>query len=160
MSHHLYLITEDFFVGFVESVEFGIGRKAEVVVIHTVESVDGVVDDLVEVCIVALHDFLCVPSLGVVELWRDVDVVEQVESGTDRYGMFHTVSPVLCQTGFHDFVLFGGDAVADISCISDRYLLVPLFLSSQFFLLERVELCERYTHVWHGEGQCGVFHVL
>ena len=160
MTHHLDLVAENLLVGLEKSIHFRVGRKTEVVVIDSVETVDGVVDDLIELLVVALHDLLSVPSLCIVELRSDVDVVEEIECGADGYVVLHTVSPVLDKAGLQDLVFLGGYAVADVSSVFDGYLLVPSFLSRQLLFLEGIELREGDAQVGQGERQDRVLHVL
>ena len=58
-----------------------------------------------------------IPSLGVVEAWRNVNIVEQLECGAYRDAMLHTIAPVGQEIRFKYQILLCRDAVVELSAI-------------------------------------------
>ena len=66
-----------------------------------------------------------VPIFGIVERRRDVQVFERGKGRTYRDAVLHAVRPVFYQVGFKEEILFGVDAISEITRIGHGDLLIP-----------------------------------
>ena len=64
-----------------------------------------------------LVHFLEVPALGIIETWRYINEIEQLECCTHRNIMLYSIAPVLHQVRLEHLVFFGADAVAELSFV-------------------------------------------
>ena len=104
-------LTPYLFIGGVHTVDLGVERKTEVVVVHAVEAPNGIaLYDLLN-GIPTLLDAVGVPAFGVVERRGDIDVAQDVERGGYRDGVTHTVAPILDEVGVEQLIFLSGDTV-------------------------------------------------
>ena len=138
MADHFHLVAEHL-PWLVETIELGVHLHAQVIIVHTVESVDGIAMDVSDgIRIVALLDFLHIPAFGIVERRHHIEILEECESGTHRDAMLEPVSP-LTQPRLQKQVILRTDGVGYASCILQGDLFVPAFFTRRLLALERIE---------------------
>ena len=106
--------------------------------------------------IILLCDLACVPTLRIIELGRDVDIVEQLESRADRNLMLCPVFPIFHQIRLEKLVLFCRNAVREGSRITHGDLLIPTLLANRFLSLERENLRHGHGQARQGQRDRGV----
>ena len=128
MADHLDLVAE-YLPWTIESVELGIhcyrGREIK----HIVEAVACVHDLCRRVWVPHPFYFGGIHTVGEIDRWCDIKILEGCECG--RYGdaVTHAVAPVLDQTLFKEHILLGCERVVELTGIAHLYFLIPALLA-------------------------------
>ncbi len=154
------LVAEQFAPRHIETIHRGGCRERHAPVVDVVEAVHRVGNFPLVLLIPRPHNLVGVHSVGQSERGSDVKVVERGEGSAYRYGVLHTVAPVTRQTGTHQFVLLSRYAVAQLSRVRHRNLLIPLLRSRHLLALERVETAYGDVYIRKSEVDGRVAHVL
>ena len=104
------------------------------------EALDGVNDFLLCLFIPRTLILLRVHAVGEVERRTDIEHVKQRKVTTDGNHVLHTVAPVLCQAGVHQFVFLSMYLVLELTSIAHTNLLVPTLLTHHVLSAEGIEL--------------------
>ena len=77
MTDHFNLVTKQFLPRFVETIHLGIHLQTQIIVIHTVETVDCISPHIIR-CrrIITLLYLAHIPTLGIVKRRHDIDIFE------------------------------------------------------------------------------------
>ena len=156
MADHLHFIAQEG-EWLEESIEGRRSRNRSTIVVDPVESVGGVLRyDPSQLLVILLRDLVGVPTLLVADRWRDVQILEEGEGGTDRNGVLHGIAPVPDQVGLEQEVLLRADAVGQCTGIAHRHLFVPTLLADPLFPFEGIDTAHGDGHVGEGDRNGGV----
>ena len=79
MADHLDFVAKNLLVRLEKHIRFCVCGQTEVIIIHTVESVDGVSYHRLVFGVPTLVDLAGIPTFRVVEHWNNIDVFQQSE---------------------------------------------------------------------------------
>ena len=146
MADHLYLVAEHA-PRLEEPVKFGVHLHTHVIVVHTVEPVDGIPMDVSDgIRIIALLDFPHIPPFGIVERRHHIEILEKREGGTHRNVMLESVVPFM-QTLLQNQVVLRADGVRHTARILKGNLFIPAFFSCRLLALERIDTVQGNVQV-------------
>ena len=134
--------------GLVHTINLGIQAEAGIIVVDTMEPIDGIcIYFFVSRFVPAFCDFTGIPALGIIDRRRQVEILEKGKRGTDRNFMLHTVFPVLYQVRLKKQIIFSLDTILQMSCITNRNFLIPTFFTHRLFPLKRINITERNCQI-------------
>ena len=160
MADHLDLVTQKR-QRFVETIQGSGSRNRSAVIEYTVETISRIpVYHLLLLHIVCFFHFIGVPTFGIVERGRDIQILEQRESRTHRNLVLHGIPPVLHQARLEQFVFFRIDTVTQVTVVTHGNLFIPTFFADRTFPLEREDTAHRNRNIGQSQRNRRVFRTL
>ena len=101
-----------------------------------------------------------VPALGVIETWRYVYMVKQLECSAYRNIMLYTIIPILQQIRLQEFILLCRYAITELSAVRQRNLFIPTFVALAFFAFKGILLRQRHIKAWQIQRNDGIPYIL
>ena len=159
VTYHLNFITKHL-PWLEETIKFGIGLKAHVIVVHAIKTTDRISTDITyHIGIILLHDLTCIPPFRIIKRWNYIQELKESKRCAYRNTMLHPVIP-LTQSLLHDKVILCVNGIGQTSGILERNLLVPTFFTYHFLPLERIDTVQRQVQVRQGHTDGRVSCIL
>ena len=160
MADPVYPIAEQLAVRNPEAINLRTHPHAHVPVIYVVEAVGGIAHLLLGGSIPRFLHLVGVHTVGEVERWRYVEILEEGERCAHRNLMLPSVAPILDEGTMHQLILLGIDAVGDVTRIAHGNLLVPFLVAHHLLSAERIEARDADVQVGQRHGYRRVAHIL
>ena len=110
--------------------------------------------------VVCFFHLIGVPTFGIIERRRDIQILEQRESSTHRNLVLHGIPPILHQARLEQFVFFRIDTITQVTVVTHGNLLIPTFFSDRILPLEREDTTHRNCNIRQCQRDRRVFRTL
>ena len=146
----------------VHTIQFRTQTDTGRIVGHPIETINSIIQIRVQLMffhIICLVHLTGIPPLCIVDRRRNLQILEQRESSTDRNIMIHRIFPS-ADSGLEQTVIFCSDTVCQTSRITDGNLFIPTLGSGSLLTLEREKTAQRNIKVGERHGDRRVTHSL